>query len=608
MPWPRIATFVLTLLLLTVGFASLVPRGAEAAANNMLSNPGFEASTHDPWKPWGSCTTGVVSGGWVAGGLKSWRVVDASSGASCGFYQEIFVTPGYRYEVTAVVRVVQGTPGVHLRWTDFSGNDVSPKFPVHVVPKAGVHLVNISGVAPDGAVKARVWFYSGTSQVSEFNVDDVTASYVNPNHVTNPGFETGGSVGYTLWGSPCTQSTSTAWANGGAHSLWLVDATALASCGIYQSIPVTPGVTYDARAVMSVTSGVVGFHLRWVDAAGNDVTPSFPATATTGTGVNVLRLTGTAPAGTVAARLWAYVSTGATADAYVDDFFLSCWDQDSDSDGLPKCLEDRLGTTDFDSVSDTDADGLKDYVEWDAHPSIFGPTALACDRVTMSLRGADCPHPTVDDLFVEVDYMPTRSMSGSALTSLTNLFGSHAIRLHLDQGALGGGNQIAFKERLDDATKAQYYDSNGVAGFTQDRKGYFHYTIMAHHGPEGCNLLVPGAKFGEGRSPGDQFWIYRACIELKSIGTTTEAERFLTAFVHELGHNIFGVIEPADDQYSPSDAHHDEFVGYAMHPDNLQGGPDYHPRRWSCVGTGDAQCDIDDLGEGIVGKAVGVPP
>lgn len=141
----------------------------------------------------------------------------------------------------------------------------------------------------------------------------------------NGDFENG-STGWTTWGaSGCTHAVepgSLAPPLGHVpvgRSYRLADSSASASCGIYQEVHVTPGLSYSVVADAHVHSGLVQLYLRWVDAWGNDVIPNFPQDTSFGTGTQILNVQGIAPPGTVAVRVWFYVPTSHTGDVHIDN-------------------------------------------------------------------------------------------------------------------------------------------------------------------------------------------------------------------------------------------------------------------------------------------------
>lgn len=304
------------------------------------------------------------------------------------------------------------------------------------------------------------------------------------------------------------------------------------------------------------------------------------------------------------------------ADAWSSDFdtlFTSTAEPDQDLDGLKLCQEQAQGTSDTDS--DYDDDGLNDYVESTAYPS---RSALFC-------LGAYCeyPAPLTRDIYVEVDWMSKPSfhlhdhkLSSTIVTTLENRYANRGINLHIDQGELGGGNEIPHDNTFTksgaqtDDDWDNYYNSINGNGFRLNRRAIFHYGVMAHNGAQ-CGILTEDV-MGEGEVPddgskGDMFTVYRGCIDESTAPWQSEDNNVINVFMQELGHNLFGAIEPAADRDPDPDhgaPYHDIYDDRAMWY-QMNGATDYHQNRWACVDQVDSHCDIDDIGNGLVGKGPG---
>lgn len=271
-------------------------------------------------------------------------------------------------------------------------------------------------------------------------------------------------------------------------------------------------------------------------------------------------------------------------------------DRDRDGDRLHACLEVLQGTSD--RKADFDSDGINDLVEsrwWSRADEVF------CGR-----RCA-LPHPLQRDVYVEVDRMATpvghshsHRIPRSVVARLVDEFGAHGIRLHVDQGTFGGGETLphdaAFSwdgSKNDDADR--YYNNERRRGFTQARRGIFRYAVVAHAlaGDHSCRIAGLGeAPTGHEKRYGDFIVVFRACLD----GLSDESAELAHVFLQELGHNLFGLIQPERDRFpcprsSGVDPWHDRFYGYAMWPYVGGGGWTYHPRRW--------QEDMNDMGKSI---------
>jgi hypothetical protein len=215
----------------------------------------------------------------------------------------------------------------------------------------------------------------------------------------------------------------------------------------------------------------------------------------------------------------------------------SC-DLDSDGDGLPDCVETNTGVfldltdTGTDPFNaDTDGDGLSDG-----------------DEVLGTLDGLDLPALGVDplrrDLLIEYDWFDDSLECGAhshaptdatlarvaavfAAAPVTNPDGSQGINLIQDigqGGALSGGNRIdGYPANLPgtfDATHAAIKRAN----FADNRRGYFHYVLMAHRYDGGSSSS------GYAEVIGDD-----VIVSLYCLGTENNVTRTI---LHEIGHNL----------------------------------------------------------------------
>lgn len=275
---------------------------------------------------------------------------------------------------------------------------------------------------------------------------------------------------------------------------------------------------------------------------------------------------------------------------------VSIADADRDRDRLARCREIEQGSTDRNP--DRDGDGLTDLIEsiwWKPRDLVFCGSRCAY------------PNPLTRDLYVEIDRMRTRSKHAHShripralVESITGSFARNGVNLHIDQGAFGGGEVIRhhalFKwnsAKTDHADR--YYNRTRSRGFSQARRGIFHYAIVAHAfaGDASCRIVGLGeAPTGHEKRYGDFLVIFRACLD----GFGDEGSGLAHVFLQELGHNLFGLIEPEADRFpcphtSGVDPFHDRFYGNAMWPYLGGGGATYHPNRW--------QHDMNDMGKSL---------
>ena len=114
---------------------------------------------------------------------------------------------------------------------------------------------------------------------------------------------------------------------------------------------------------------------------------------------------------------------------------------------------------------------------------------------------------------------------------------------------MGGGGSLGFsKNSFNDALESQLYQGNcpdaisSNKGFTQERKGIFHYSIFANKKSSGSTAT------GYGEYADDLFVIYD--------GNLDDSCEQTKAFMHELGHNLMGTHDdPAHSYYNPEATH-----------------------------------------------------
>lgn len=149
---------------------------------------------------------------------------------------------------------------------------------------------------------------------------------------------------------------------------------------------------------------------------------------------------------------------------------------DSDNDGIDDDIEAILG---IDPASDdTDDDGLYDYWE------VFGLDRDNDGDIDLDLPGMGAS-PHHKDLFLEMDWMEDESHSHKphpwAIQTAINHFLCYGIRLHVDVGAMGGGNPIPHVEDVDQGDGKLYYLLDvKPANCDRARFGIFRYVMCGH--------------------------------------------------------------------------------------------------------------------------------
>jgi len=174
-------------------------------------------------------------------------------------------------------------------------------------------------------------------------------------------------------------------------------------------------------------------------------------------------------------------------------------------------------------------------------------------------------HPDGQDIFVEVDWMTGHRMEETAQNLVIRAFGRHGITLHIDDGCMGGGGSIGWNDNgfITSAEESSLYDSKGYDRtgsfcFKPEHKGVFRYCILAED--------TDGTAHGS--APGDDF-----TIGVKHFQSTLS---FVHTFMHELGHNILGVLD-INHQSLPDSWQHiylSRWSDCVMYESNTGGGND----------------------------------
>lgn len=214
--------------------------------------------------------------------------------------------------------------------------------------------------------------------------------------------------------------------------------------------------------------------------------------------------------------------------------------EDSDDDDLTLAQETAQGTSD--SQQDTDHDGLSDYVESGVNPD---RNAEFCD--TSTPKNCAYPDPTKQDVYVEIDWMNDGTVNykptSTQLTLLSNMFSGHNIKLHVDTGEYGGGNELPTYSSpllsVSSSTQVDYYDyksgGNGISSnFASNRDGIWHYMIT---GNRYTYDVDPADSSGWASAMGSNVFVGIGYI--KDDTNATDQDRAIAdTLAHEIGHNL----------------------------------------------------------------------
>ncbi|CAG7629880.1 hypothetical protein PAECIP111802_01598 [Paenibacillus allorhizosphaerae] len=151
---------------------------AEAAADNLLENPGFEQEPTNGIIPgWIPVRAGgaAVSGDVYKSGRYSLRVDDQSATLNGGAWSAIIAAqPGERFRSEAYIRVEQGTAILYMEFVNAEGKHHSYATSWTGGPTSGQWVPAIvEGTVPEGAAGVRVLPYSGAKTTCLCNFDDI---------------------------------------------------------------------------------------------------------------------------------------------------------------------------------------------------------------------------------------------------------------------------------------------------------------------------------------------------------------------------------------------------------------------------------------------------
>ncbi|MFP4001680.1 MAG: hypothetical protein ACLFU5_07250 [Thermoplasmata archaeon] len=214
-----------------------------------------------------------------------------------------------------------------------------------------------------------------------------------------------------------------------------------------------------------------------------------------------------------------------------------------------------------DSNTDSDGDGLTDAEEYE----------MSNDPDSWSVDGRAVP--TRKDIFAEVDHMDGHEMGEGAKwrvgTRFLNNPTGEEIWLHLDDGLMGGGEEIEHEKYLTENREYFLYNDrglygNGDYGFEAPRHGKFHYCIIGHYNNDGHDVL--------GEALDDEFQVFDERCKKSS---EPHLFQFAKTFMHELGHNL-DLDHPEEDPDIPDNAETSMHQGFS---DTIK----FHTTEWEKV-------------------------
>ena len=207
---------------------------------------------------------------------------------------------------------------------------------------------------------------------------------------------------------------------------------------------------------------------------------------------------------------------------YRTDVLVDNRGDDKDEDGIPIEWEDHWGYDPFMKDNhdqlDPDNDGLTNLDEYRMNPWFSDPFR--------------------QDVFVEVDWMQGKyvwekpyALPDEAKQMVMTAFARHNIMLNIDDGWMGGGEEIPFygKDDLNLNTIYRKYFHDFLSDIW--KQGIFHYAILMGANP--WREDIAGFNFQS-----DAFTVCVGTIRLFRLRETARTLAIAGVFMHELGHNL----------------------------------------------------------------------
>ncbi len=201
---------------------------------------------------------------------------------------------------------------------------------------------------------------------------------------------------------------------------------------------------------------------------------------------------------------------------------VTCPGLDIDNDGATDAWEKQFG---YDPLS------------WDNHKEL-DPDNDGLTNIQECYTAQWDSDPFRKDIFLEVDWMPSQTgnpdqnrLSSEDIQTMKEVFAVKDIALHIDHGALGGGEPVPYQSNFSNADLRDiYWDHFLHQDLNNPRKGIFHYCLINDWGPG------PGFAF-VGWDGLDSFDI--SAQQLSENQPSRERNRLIVGgSIHELGHTL----------------------------------------------------------------------
>lgn len=253
-------------------------------------------------------------------------------------------------------------------------------------------------------------------------------------------------------------------------------------------------------------------------------------------------------------------TTQTTYDNIFNNGFEDPCAEDADRDGLADCVETNTGI--YVSASDTGTDPH--------NPDTDGDGLLDGEEVYGTAGGLDLPglgvNPLHKDVLLEYDWFDdavgcaqhSHRPTGDVVQNIHDFFASapvvnpdgrtgiNVIQDYGQGGVFTGGNLIAGDGQIYGTVFGTQYQGYESANFAANRRGYFHYVLMAHTYDDTTGNT---GSSGYAAIPGYEVMVTLACTTISASGPLFVRN----AIAHELGHN-FGLNHGGDEQcnYKPN--------------------------------------------------------
>lgn len=265
-------------------------------------------------------------------GSKSLKITDASAAVSVALKSDAIPVKAWaEYTARAKMWIDSGTASLLLRYYDSQGNQVA-ELPLHISSGHGQwQTAEIRLAAPSNTATARIWVYTTSNSQAVAYYDDVSLSTspIVPVTLANPGLEkTSGTTipNWTVTSPPngsATYEHSGAMSYQGSKSLKLNDqSTTAAVTLISDPANAVGGMSYTAKAKLYLLQGQASLYLRFYDTNGVELANLSKHVTANPYQWQDIEITANAPAQSASARVVATTTTGATTEAYYDEFIL----------------------------------------------------------------------------------------------------------------------------------------------------------------------------------------------------------------------------------------------------------------------------------------------